>query len=262
MSMQSPEYIERLSNFSAHLHVKSSIVQDVHMIKELRGLISSHTLYDKHREFCSDENLNRFLIAKARGSPEVPNMFASYQLLVAAIEWREKKDIDGIELRNDWREEMSLEGETGKIYIPGFDRYHRPLVVFDNTVQNTNNMEGQMKFLAWNLNLACRMMDPQEVDKYTIFMNLEKFSIFSCPSMACSKETINMLCNMFPERLGHCICYQGPKYFEYFFGLVKPFVDPKTIRVRRLSVSMISLDGLIDLLNLTHISATLHIARK
>tara|TARA_A100001015_G_C14993544_1_gene715120 strand:- start:1509 stop:1892 length:384 start_codon:yes stop_codon:yes gene_type:complete len=34
---------------------------------------------------------------------------------------------------------------------------------------------------------------------------------------------------MFPERMGHCICYKGPAYFTTFFNLVKPLIDPKTV---------------------------------
>ena len=103
------------------------------------------------------------------------------------------------------------------------------MLVFDDSAQNTKDTNGQLRFLAWSLNLACRFMTPSVVDKYVVFINLEKFSIFTCPSMDTSKETINMLCNMFPERMGHCICYKGPAYFTTFFNLVKPLIDPKTV---------------------------------
>jgi hypothetical protein len=36
---------------------------------------------------------------------------------------------------------MSKEAETGKIYVAGHDRWCRPVVVFDNSVQNTHNWE-------------------------------------------------------------------------------------------------------------------------
>lgn len=38
-----------------------------------------------------------------------------------------------------------------------------------------------------------------------------------------------MLCNCYPERLGHCIVYQGPGIFNTFFSAVKVFIDPKTV---------------------------------
>ena len=40
------------------------------------------------------------------------------------------------------------------------------------------------------------------LNRYLIFINLEKFSLFNNPTMASSRETIKMLCECFPERLG------------------------------------------------------------
>jgi hypothetical protein len=84
-----------------------------------------------------------------------------------------------------------------------------------------------MIFLAWNLEYAIREM-PSHVDKYVIFMNLQHFSLFNNPSFSETYETIHMLCDCFPERLGHCICYQPPGIFIPVFNAVKRFIDPKT----------------------------------
>ena len=51
----------------------------------------------------------------------------------------------------------------------GKDRWDRPVVVLDNTVENTRNIDDQMLFLAWNLELAIRDM-PSHVDKYLVFI--------------------------------------------------------------------------------------------
>ena len=52
----------------------------------------------------------------------------------------------------------------GKIYVPGSDHFGRPIIVLDNTVQNTNCENDQMMLLAWSLEVAIRMMPP-ETDK-------------------------------------------------------------------------------------------------
>lgn len=122
---------------------------------------------------------------------------------------------------------MKKESETGKIYISGVDKWGRPVVIFDNSVQNTNCTTDQLNFLSWNLEYACRMM-PLTVDKYVVFMNLEMFSIFATPSMAATKESIFMLCSAFPERLGHCVCYKPPSLFHTFFNTLKGLIDPRT----------------------------------
>jgi hypothetical protein len=51
----------------------------------------------------------------------------------------------------------------------GYDRWDRPVVVLDNTVENTSNIDDQMLFLAWNLELAIRDMPPH-VDKFLVFV--------------------------------------------------------------------------------------------
>ena len=49
--------------------------------------------------------------------------------------------------------------------MPGFDQYGRPVIVLNNTVQNTNCHEDQMMLLAWSLELAIREMSSLS-DKY------------------------------------------------------------------------------------------------
>ena len=115
---------------------------------------------------------------------------------------------------------------SASAFPTGPDKWGRPIVVFDNGAANTTNIDAQMLFLGWTLNFACREM-PKHIDKYHIFMvsslpsyshvlqftlsllqHLESFSFFSIPPLSATTETIHMLCNTFPERLGHCIAYR------------------------------------------------------
>ena len=231
--MTSQSFSSSSISFSRHTHIRSDIVPDASQnLQKLRQMVSTRkpSLYNKYKDtYVNNMELNRFLVAKSSVSKKGENagaveynFEASCKLMCNALEWRDKKQLDFIESGREWQKEMEREGCTGKIYIPGHDKYGRPVIVFDDGAQNTDDMNGQLRYLAWCLNLACRFMNPSEVDKYVVFINLEKFSIFTCPSMQTSKETINMLCNMFPERMGHCICYKGPAYFTTFFNIVKP----------------------------------------
>ena len=186
---------------------------------ELRGMLEGSEYYDE--EWATDEQLHRCLIAKQF------NMKIAFNLCIEALKWRQKRTPHLIETKENWQAPFSKECETGKIYYPGFDRWGRPLVCFDNSAQNTSNVDDQMLYLGWLLNLSCREM-PENVDKYTIFMHLTTFSFFSIPSMSSTTESIHMLCNTFPERLGHCIAYRPPGVFRTFFNSVKSFIDPKT----------------------------------
>lgn len=154
-------------------------------------------------------------------------MTASAELIKNALRWRELRKPAEIEQSCSWPEGIAHEAETGKIYCPGYDKWGRSVLVFDNAVQNTNCVDDQMTFLAWNLEFAIKLMKPN-VDKYLVFLHLKAFSFFNNPPLAATKETINMLCNCYPERLGHCIAYQPPAYFRIFFNTIKGFLDPKT----------------------------------
>jgi hypothetical protein len=114
------------------------------------------------------------------------------------------RDVDHMEMKEGWDAVFAHESATGKIYVPGFDRWGRPLCVFNNGCQNTRDVDKQMEFLAWSLNLCVRMMGCQDaagataVDKYVVFMHLGNFTLMSAPGMKATRETIRMLCNCFP----------------------------------------------------------------
>ena len=141
---------------------------------------------------------------------------------------RAKRKPSEIEQQPGWEEMIAREAATGKIYFAGYDQWKRPVIIFDNTVQNSNSHDAHVVFLAWNLEFGTRLMSPC-VDKYVILINLKKFSLLNNPTLQTTKETIKMLCDCYPERLGHLICYQPPWVFKGVFDAVKIFIDPKTV---------------------------------
>jgi hypothetical protein len=161
-------------------------------------------LYDEFESWLTDQQLIRFLIARNY------DLKKSSDMITSAMRWRQDRKPHQVEQMEEvgstnehWTIKFSKESATGKIYNPGFDRWGRPVVIFDNTVQNTPNVDDHMIFLAWNLEFAIRQM--KSTDKYVIFVHLTNFSFFNCPSWKSTRETLLMLCNCYPERLGHCI---------------------------------------------------------
>ena len=215
------------SSFDIAIHYKTPEPDAAQLkrIEELRTILKNAgaEVFIQNSSWCTDDQLNRFLVAKNNSIRD------AYDLAIAALEWRNKRKPDDIEKTDGWADRMSKEMETGKIYPSGNDKYGRPMVVFDNTVQNTPSTDNHMIFLGWVLDLACREM-PICCDKYVIFIHLEHFSLLNNPTLSETKETINMVCNSFPERLGHCILYQPPWIFKGVFEAVKRFIDPKTVR--------------------------------
>jgi hypothetical protein len=208
-----------------HLRTVQPTEDQTAKVQELREALQAHKqshLYFSHQSWADDNQLQRFLIARGY------NVQQALEMIVGALEWREKRKPGEIDTQEDWEEKMSKESETGKIYCPGYDKWKRLVLVFDNTVQNTPHAEDHMNFLAWNLEFAIKLM-PSRVDKYVVFIHLENFSFFNMPPFGESRETLHMLCNTFPERLGHCIAYRPPSIFHTFFNTVKGFLDPRTV---------------------------------
>lgn len=144
------------------------------------------------------------------------------KLLKETIEWRS-------EVRPDLLRAGPLEDEarTGKIKRPGLDRHGRPLLILDNTVENTSEQEGQMTYLRWNIENLGRQMK-NGVEKQATFIHLTDFSIFNTPPMSSTKHTMDLFANFYHERLGHCVLWQPPAYFYVFLATVKPFIDSVT----------------------------------
>lgn len=75
---------------------------------------------------------------------------------------------------------MQEQGRTGKIYNAGMDRWGRPVVIFNNSVNNSNDPRAQMRYLAFNLETAlrkARAAEANNVAKFVIFMHMYACSV-------------------------------------------------------------------------------------
>ena len=88
----------------------------------------------------SDECLRRFLVAN-----DLKVLPAAAQLAVS-LQWKLDRKPHLTRAA-----EMETEAKTGKVRIGGKDRFGRPVLVLDNSKENTWNPVENMKFLAWNL---------------------------------------------------------------------------------------------------------------
>ena len=121
--------------------------QEKEALKQLREQLetSNNAAYVYAKSWCTDAQLIRFLVARQYVVEK------ALVLTLSACEWRQNRKPSEIESQPNWQETLSKEAETGKIYCPGFDRFQRPVIIFNNSVQNTTDHDGQMRFLAWNL---------------------------------------------------------------------------------------------------------------
>lgn len=185
---------------------------------EAIGALRAELAYE-FGEDCYDLNsgsLHRFLMARNLDLAKAKAMARN------AIMWRQRRAPRRVRVVD-----IEPEAVTGKCYNPGFDRHGRPVLVLDNTKENTWNIDQNMTHLAWQMERCVRQMGGG-VQKILVFIKLEEFAFRTIPPLAVTKETIQMLSNYYPERLGHCVLFKGPRVFSMFFDSVKHFIDRKT----------------------------------
>jgi len=234
--------MKRSQEFDENVHVYGNSPAGIEeAILQLRVAMREVVLYSKYKEWCTDSCLRRFLVSKDMHIPKAKEM------LISTLEWRERRKPHEINPENPCVEN---EGITGKVYVPGFDKWGCPVVILDNSVENTTNPSKQLEFLAFKLELAVSEMSnsPNKgVEKFVVFIHMENYNIFNQPSLEVTIETIKVVSMCFPECLGHVIIYRPPGCFKVFFTLIAPFIDERTMEKIVVIIGDVSTDSKNDL---------------
>ncbi|KAK2984674.1 hypothetical protein RJ640_006657, partial [Escallonia rubra] len=183
-------------------------------INEVRKLIGP--LSDKLSLYCSDATISRYLRARNW------NVKKATKMLKATLKWRLEYKPENIR----W-DEIAFEAETGKIYRSSYrDRLGRTVLVMRPSCQNSKSTRAQIKYLVYCMENAILNL-PQDQEQMVWLIDFHGFNM-SHISVKVTKETAHVLQEHYPERLGVAILYNPPKFFEPFWKVVKPFLEPKT----------------------------------
>eukprot|EP00403_Amphidinium_massartii_P001580 CAMPEP_0178376590 /NCGR_PEP_ID=MMETSP0689_2-20121128/3481_1 /TAXON_ID=160604 /ORGANISM="Amphidinium massartii, Strain CS-259" /LENGTH=561 /DNA_ID=CAMNT_0019996617 /DNA_START=61 /DNA_END=1743 /DNA_ORIENTATION=+ len=196
-------------------------------VAKLRDLVRNDVDFQRHAAFgvLQSKDLARFLLAR-QGDVD-----RAAQMLRQALSWRNRRMPYWLLLdpASDVSQAFRTECRTGKVYtVAGCDRYGRGMCVMDNSVQNTVDLDAQLRYLAYCIEAARSNCSPG-VDKITVVVNLEAFSMRNTIPMRAVQETIEMLTIVHPETLGSCILWQVPQIFSAFFKLCKQLLDARTL---------------------------------
>lgn len=166
-----------------------------------------------------------------------------------ATKWDTSKAVEGLTSTLVWRREVglssgggntkpltqevvSVENETGKQVILGFDINRRPLFYMKNGRQNTEPSFRQVQHLIFMMEAAVTIA-PQGVETVTVLIDFKKYrepGIVSdkMPPLSISKLCLNVMQNHYPERLGKCVLVNIPWFAWAFLKMMHPFLDPRT----------------------------------
>ncbi|KAL7081547.1 hypothetical protein ACP275_14G046900 [Erythranthe tilingii] len=176
-------------------------------------------LSGRNLQFCTDACLKRYLEARSW------NVDKSKKMLEETLRWRTSFKPEEIR----WHE-IADEGETGKVFRANFrDRQGRSVLILRPGMQNTTSLDNNIKHLVYLIeNAILNLQDGQEQMAWLI--DFTGLSLSTNVSIKSAKDTVNILQNHYPERLGIAFLYSPPRIFEAFWKVVKYFLDPKTFQ--------------------------------
>ncbi|TYG63663.1 hypothetical protein ES288_D06G048400v1 [Gossypium darwinii] len=183
-------------------------------ISEIRRLIGP--LPEKLAIYCSDAAIARYLRARNW------NVKKATKMLKETLKWRAEYKPEEIR----W-EEVAHEAETGKIYRSNYiDKHGRTVLVMRPSCQNSKSTKGQIRYLVYCMENAILNL-PADQEQMVWLIDFNGFNL-SHISLKVTRETAHVLQEHYPERLGVAILYNPPKFFEPFWTVAKPFLEPKT----------------------------------
>ena len=183
-------------------------------------------LSDSERLWLTRECLLRYLRASKWNEA-----FATTRLQ-ATLVWRREFHVE-----SHTADYISQENETGKQVIFGYDNAGRPCLYLNPHRQNTKGREKQMQHLVFMLERCIDLIPPGQ-ETLAILVDFKQSRKGENPSVAQGRQTLSILQNHYPERLGNACVKNVPWIVWGFFKLINPFIDPLTKEKMKFDVDM------------------------
>ncbi|KAJ5697499.1 CRAL/TRIO domain protein [Penicillium malachiteum] len=171
---------------------------------------------DDERMWLTRECLLRYLRATKWNVQEAETR------LLGTLTWRREYD-----LKKFTPDYISIENETGKQIILGYDINARPCLYLRPSEQNTEKSDRQIHHLVFMLERLIDLMGPDQ-ETLALVVNFGGSKSGQNASIGQAKQTLNILQNHYPERLGRALVVNSPFYIWGFFKIITPFIDPLT----------------------------------
>ncbi|XP_076932424.1 uncharacterized protein LOC143597944 [Bidens hawaiensis] len=216
--LMSPSLKKTNSNVSVSLQDQPKLINEVRKAIEKHASIDKikQKLGDEYSRCLSDQSISIYLRARNW------NVKKAEKMLETSLIWRVNYKPEEIR----W-EHVAAEAETGKLYRSSFlDKQGRSVLVMRPKCQNSKSTRAQIKYLVYCMENAIFHLPPEQ-EQMVWLIDFHGFSMSNI-SLKTTKETAHILQDHYPERLGLAILYNPPKFFEPFWKVVKPFLEPKT----------------------------------
>tara|TARA_B100000482_G_scaffold154816_1_gene116704 strand:+ start:488 stop:2005 length:1518 start_codon:yes stop_codon:yes gene_type:complete len=208
-------------------------VEERTRIAELRQLVNEEKKEllstDALKMYCSDAQLARNLRARKW------DVLKAFEMLKKTLLWRKEYKPELITF-----EDIEEELKTGKQYRSGRDRSGRRIIVMRPSRENTREHDGNIRLLVYTFENALWRTNGERIvrgssnipalaqEQICVLINFTKWSLKLSPPWRTSMETLHIMQEHYPERLGLAVCYDPPSVFSIFWKLISPFIDVKT----------------------------------
>ena len=158
----------------------------------------------------------------AKDSPTAPltddeRMFLSHECLLRylrATKWHASEAVTRLQQTLTWRREygvenltadyISVENETGKQVILGYDVQSRPCLYLIPSHQNTEKSDRQIQHLVYMLERLIDIMEPDQ-ETLALLVNFNETNSGQSATIGQARQTLHILQNHYPERLGRAL---------------------------------------------------------
>lgn len=162
----------------------------------------------------------------AKNAPTEPitddeRMFLTRECLLRylrATKWNVREAITRLHQTLTWRREygverltadyISIENETGKQVLLGYDIHGRPCLYLLPSNQNTEKSDRQVEHLVFMLERVIDLMGPDQ-ETVALVVNFNETKSGQNATIGQAKQTLHILQNHYPERLGRALVING-----------------------------------------------------
>lgn len=131
------------------------------------------------------------------------NVTEAQTRLLSTSTWRREYGLEKLT-----PEYISIENETGKQVILGYDIHARPCLYLLPSNQNTEKSDRQLQHLVFMLERAIDLMGPDQ-ETIALLVNFNDTKSGQNASLSQAKQTLGFLQNHYPERLGRALVING-----------------------------------------------------
>lgn len=154
---------------------------------------STAPITDDERIFLTRECLLRYLRATKW------NVQDAIHRLQATLAWRREYGV-----KDHTPDYISVENETGKQIILGYDNNGRPCLYLNPAKQNTEHSDRQIQHLVFMLERVIDLMGPGQ-ESLALIVNFKQTKSGQNATISQGRQTLYILQNHYPERLGRAM---------------------------------------------------------